>query len=97
MFWFVTRVWRSNVKCIPGATDISALYDEYIAESQHAAFNNALIDLSAAVQKSLAVNEQKWAAVRRMLQMFEWQIGVLALAIGWHGAASILRWLLSAS
>lgn len=91
MFWFAARAWSFNSKSLPGSDDVSELYDQYIALSMNDAFNHALIDSAWALKRSVAVNVTKGNAVEKMLRLFQYQIGVLALAIGWSGIAAVAK------
>lgn len=89
MYWYAIQVWGTSLRAMPGCTDVNKLYDQYIAVSEHVAFNNSLIDTSYALEVCLVENDRKAKLVDKVARVFQWQIGVLALAIAWSGLVAI--------
>ena len=94
MYWHAINVWGTCLRAMPGSTNVNELYHQYIAVSENEAFNNSLIDLSYALETCLAENDRKSKLVDKVARVFQWQIGVLALAIAWSGVKSVVSQLI---
>jgi hypothetical protein len=89
MFWYGSRVWIPREKAIPGSTNPTVLYEQYIVLPEDVAFNNALIDLGHAVNVGIQANDVKANAVISMIHVLQLQLLLLAVAIGWSGCAAL--------
>tara|TARA_R110000868_G_C10678130_1_gene747273 strand:- start:87 stop:614 length:528 start_codon:yes stop_codon:yes gene_type:complete len=90
MYWYAIDVWRYTAKTMPGSVSVDALYDEYIAVDVVECFNNSLIDLCDAMKQCVAENQRKSATVEKIAKVFQVQVALLALAVGWSGGVGLL-------
>lgn len=90
MYWNASIVWSLTKKPMPGTFNVRELYEEYIAQDENTAFNNALIDLSDAVKVCTEENMKKSQFVDNITLWFRIQIGILGFSIAWAGISNIV-------
>lgn len=90
MYWYAIDVWRASLKAMPGTTSVDVLFDQYIALSKDVAYNNALIDLTAALEKCVEENRRKSERVEKIVRVFQFQIAMLGTAIASSGIVALV-------
>jgi hypothetical protein len=81
MFWFAARLWAPRPTSVQTTSDVSVLYDEYIAKTEDVAFNNALIDMAQSFEHAAWVNKTKGNELRNMFFVLQSQIVLLGVGV----------------
>ena len=81
MFWYAAKLWGPRPAAVVTGHDTDVLYDQYIAQPEDVAFNNALIDTAQAFKHAKWVNEIKGKEIRHMFIVLQAQVILLGVGV----------------
>jgi len=81
MGWFSASLWGPQPTVATTSSDVMLLYREYISKTEDEAYNNAMIDAAKAFDHATWVNKEKSKVLRKMFNVLQGQVIVLAVAV----------------